>query len=202
MLYDCFGKQLASHLHVDLQHGLDTFFPGLSRARQSAIEIVQEADETIFVPSNWFHTVENLQDTLSINHNWLNGANIRHCWRHVESEMRSLRQGKHEFAFPVDSRIYLTATITDYSQLEEDVLLLWHVVSKKAKSIIDSAHKEGITVRIRSDLDGILFILQGLLALVHNGSKSVLTSRSDCNVAELQSVVAGFLTTPEKDSID
>jgi hypothetical protein len=81
LLYDCFGKKLASHLHVDLQ-GMQAFFPGLSLARQVAFEIIQEAGETIFVPSKWYHTVENLEPTLSINHNWLNSCNILH--RYVE----------------------------------------------------------------------------------------------------------------------
>ena len=37
---------------------------------------MQEPGETIFVPSGWHHTVENLDDSLSINHNWLNAHNI------------------------------------------------------------------------------------------------------------------------------
>lgn len=41
----------------------------------------QEAGEVIFVPSGWHHTVENLQDTLSINHNWLNGFNLHWAWK-------------------------------------------------------------------------------------------------------------------------
>ena len=28
------------------------------------------------MPSGWHHTVENLDDSLSINHNWLNAHNI------------------------------------------------------------------------------------------------------------------------------
>ena len=30
----------------------------------------------IFVPSGWYHQVNNLDDCLSINHNWINAANI------------------------------------------------------------------------------------------------------------------------------
>lgn len=32
--------------------------------------------QALFVPSGWHHSVENLEDTLSINHNWINGFNI------------------------------------------------------------------------------------------------------------------------------
>ncbi len=38
------------------------------RGRHSWILRIQVAGEAIFVPSGWHHTVENLEDTLSINH--------------------------------------------------------------------------------------------------------------------------------------
>lgn len=34
----------------------------------------------LFVPSGWHHQVVNEVDTLSINHNWLNGHNLHHAW--------------------------------------------------------------------------------------------------------------------------
>ena len=40
----------------------------------------------IFVPSGWHHTVENLRDTLSINHNWLNAHNIHWAASLLRSE--------------------------------------------------------------------------------------------------------------------
>jgi JmjC domain, hydroxylase len=195
LLYDCFGTHLARHLHVDVEDGTDTFFPGLARARQNAIEIVQEAGETIFVPSNWFHTVENLEATLSVNHNWLNGANIRSCWRHVESEVRSLRQrrGGTNAAAESIGDVDVVATNTDNSQVDDDILLLWHVVAKKAKSILDNCRQESVTATGKADLEGILIVLDGLLALVDEGATSVLTTRSECNVAELRAAVVSLL---------
>eukprot|EP00892_Ulva_mutabilis_P005126 jgi/Ulvmu1/2986/UM015_0026.1 len=51
-------------------------FPRLHEARQEAIEVIQNSGEALFVPSGWTHSVENLEDTMSINHNWLNGFNV------------------------------------------------------------------------------------------------------------------------------
>ena len=48
--------------------------------------LLQETGETIFVPSGWHHTVQNLEDTLSINHNWLNGYNIHWAWALLQQE--------------------------------------------------------------------------------------------------------------------
>ena len=39
-------------------------------------EVVQDAGEVVFVPSMWYHEVVNLEDAISINHNWFNGTNI------------------------------------------------------------------------------------------------------------------------------
>ncbi|KAH9901406.1 Clavaminate synthase-like protein [Cubamyces lactineus] len=44
--------------------------------RASPIIVEQEAGETIFVPSGWYHQVENLTDCISINHNWCNSVNL------------------------------------------------------------------------------------------------------------------------------
>ena len=45
--------------------------------------VVQNSGETIFVPSGWFHQVRNLEDTISINHNWINEASIQNTWKHL-----------------------------------------------------------------------------------------------------------------------
>ena len=117
LLKDCFGTNLAPHLHIDCDSYYDTntntntypkkeatcenetfqkdeergaasvFYPGLQKVREHAIQIVQYPGETIFVPAGWYHTVENLQDTLSINHNWINGTNIYWSWQKLKSEM-------------------------------------------------------------------------------------------------------------------
>lgn len=44
--------------------------------RVEAFEIIQNEGEVLFVPSGFMHQVENLCDTISINHNWFNACNI------------------------------------------------------------------------------------------------------------------------------
>ena len=50
-------------------------FPNANQVERS-YEVLQETGDVIFVPSGWHHQVHNLEDTISINHNWFNGANI------------------------------------------------------------------------------------------------------------------------------
>ena len=42
----------------------------------------------IFVPSGWHHTVLNLEDTLSVNHNWLNSFNCQRAWTVLRADFR------------------------------------------------------------------------------------------------------------------
>lgn len=49
--------------------------PSLSPYQYSAF--IQQEGETVFVPSGWFHQVHNLDDCISLNHNWMNGYCVR-----------------------------------------------------------------------------------------------------------------------------
>lgn len=40
------------------------------------MDFVQEAGQTVFVPAGWYHQVENIVETLSVNCNWINSCNI------------------------------------------------------------------------------------------------------------------------------
>ncbi|XP_072751632.1 2-oxoglutarate and iron-dependent oxygenase JMJD4 [Anoplolepis gracilipes] len=53
-------------------------------------DIIQEAGEIIYVPSGWHHQVWNLEDTISINHNWINSCNISNVWHALKKELRSV----------------------------------------------------------------------------------------------------------------
>lgn len=72
-------------------------FPHIHEA--TPIHVIQEAGEAIFVPSGWYHQVQNLQDTISINHNWFNGYNLKSVWEFfhreyaaVEKELENLKE--------------------------------------------------------------------------------------------------------------
>lgn len=52
----------------------------------------QKENEAIFVPSGWYHQVLNVQDTISINHNWFNGTNVREIWKNLAEQMGKVLQ--------------------------------------------------------------------------------------------------------------
>lgn len=47
----------------------------LEQKKVKYFDLIQEPGETLFIPSKWYHQVHNLDDAVSINHNWFNGSN-------------------------------------------------------------------------------------------------------------------------------
>ncbi|XP_015425936.1 PREDICTED: jmjC domain-containing protein 4 isoform X4 [Myotis davidii] len=61
------------------------------------LEVTQEAGEMVFVPSGWHHQVHNLEDTISINHNWVNGCNLANMWHFLQQELCAVQQEVSEW---------------------------------------------------------------------------------------------------------
>ncbi|KAI9223922.1 hypothetical protein BC828DRAFT_374808 [Blastocladiella britannica] len=56
-----------------------------------SIEVIQEPGQVLFVPSGWFHQVWNLEDTISINHNWCNQLNFDFVARSITDQLASIQ---------------------------------------------------------------------------------------------------------------
>ncbi|KAJ3679710.1 hypothetical protein LUZ60_017721 [Juncus effusus] len=69
------GKSSVYSVYDDIS---EEQFPGFQKTVW--LECIQEKGEVIFVPSGWYHQVHNLEDTISINHNWFNGYNLSWVW--------------------------------------------------------------------------------------------------------------------------
>lgn len=191
-LYDCFGKTLAIHLHIDMtQDGrrLPSLFPGLEIARRHAIQVDQSAGETIFIPSNWFHTVENLEDTLSINHNWLNGFNLHLCWQFLESQLKASQPKDTVVERNADGRAG-----EDNSQIEDDIILIMQVLSEKAKATQHSYEKhQKLDSDEISNLESMEHVIQGLSDFARRNHGSYLASRIDNNLEIVMRTVKSML---------
>ena len=84
-------------------------YPGVALAQQTVF--IQGVDDVIFVPSGWYHQVENLPDetataseesavngrsglenlTVSLNRNWFNGFSVREVWLFLTREFTAVR---------------------------------------------------------------------------------------------------------------
>ncbi|SNX81670.1 uncharacterized protein MEPE_00375 [Melanopsichium pennsylvanicum] len=67
-------------------------YPGLELA-WSAVQIIdQKQGETIFIPSNWYHQVENLTECISINRNWCNSVNLPSLYHSIVAELDHVQE--------------------------------------------------------------------------------------------------------------
>ncbi|KAM3679875.1 2-oxoglutarate and iron-dependent oxygenase JMJD4 [Ammospiza maritima maritima] len=76
-------------------------YPRYSRS-QPPLEILQEAGEIVFIPSGWHHQVHNLEDTISINHNWVNGCNVAVMWSFLQDELAAVQREISQWKDPMD----------------------------------------------------------------------------------------------------
>lgn len=152
-------------------------FPGLASARDVALEVIQEPGETIFVPSDVFHTVENLEPTLSINHNWLNAHNLHRCCRHVQSELVAWQEARRE-ATSCSANLSFSA-VRDASQPTENLHLLWQVISQRVREILEEARQlEDAPQETRSRALSTLRLDCSAIAQVIDGFRSILLASS------------------------
>ncbi|KAI9482804.1 MAG: hypothetical protein EXX96DRAFT_478609 [Benjaminiella poitrasii] len=94
---DRYGNRVYDIREVD-----PTEFPQFAQARKTVV--YQRDGETIFVPSGWYHQVENIGAAISINHNWTNATNLIMTYRSLKKDyddcvraIEDLRESMAEF---------------------------------------------------------------------------------------------------------
>ena len=189
LLYDVFCQHLASHLQCTDA----TLYPGLSRARTFATEIIQQAGETIFVPSGWHHSVENLAPTLSINHNWLNGTNVHWSWAKLKTELESLllETQKNDVGEKLESDN--PADRNGSSQIGDDFVLLWMILSTKARNILHAERN----AMVELNLNACLSVLKEMRTFVVEGKDEGLAERCERDIGGLILSIENYLDSSD-----
>ena len=206
-LFDIFGQTLAPHLNYSKDAASTMLYPGLSMARRNAFEIIQEEGETIFVPSGWYHQVENLESTnstLSINHNWINGYNISWSWQRINRELSRYNE-RNASSIKDISNMDDTAGPTNES-IHGDLLLLWMMLQNRINEIIEDASEYAFEQNARNniimrpgkymlehDLRAIQPILQELVMLEGKELDFGVSKQCQWSATDMLSVIEKFL---------
>lgn len=77
-------KDKLGNLVYDIRVVDKTEFPLFHTAKR--IVVYQKDGETIFVPSGWFHQVENIGAAISINQNWANACNLMYTYKSLKKD--------------------------------------------------------------------------------------------------------------------
>ncbi|CRL00745.1 CLUMA_CG014001, isoform A, partial [Clunio marinus] len=106
--------------------------------------VVQGPDDILFIPSKWFHQVYNLDDVVSINHNWFNGCNINfiidNLLRHYHDVEIEISDCKDMENFDEHCQVVLKASFG--MNLQDFVDILKHIAEKRIESIVKSKQCE------------------------------------------------------------
>ncbi|XP_036594338.1 2-oxoglutarate and iron-dependent oxygenase JMJD4 [Trichosurus vulpecula] len=122
-----------------------------------AIDIVQEAGEMIFVPSGWHHQVYNLDDTISINHNWMNGCNVATMWHFLQAELGAVQQEIYEWRDTMEDWhqhcqvIMKSCTGIDYREFYNFL----KIIAEKRISLLEKAPETKPLGNVCSDSPGL-----------------------------------------------
>ncbi|XP_019363582.1 PREDICTED: jmjC domain-containing protein 4 [Crocodylus porosus] len=115
------------------------------RCAQSSppVEVIQEAGEIIFIPSGWHHQVYNLEDTISINHNWVNGCNVAIMWCFLQDELAAVQREISEWRETMDDWhlqcqvIMKSCTGIDYKEFYNFLKVIAENRISALKSVLD-----------------------------------------------------------------
>ncbi|KOB52195.1 JmjC domain-containing protein 4 [Operophtera brumata] len=104
--------------------------------------IIQEQGDAIFVPSGWYHQVENQLDTISINHNWNNGCNIKFMWDVLNKSLidveHEIEQFKDSPDFSSECQILLKALCG--ANYESFINFISFIAKKRLTQLTGQAH--------------------------------------------------------------
>lgn len=108
-------------------------------------DFIQECNQTLFVPSKWFHQVKNETDAVSINHNWFNGCcceqvtlSLLNHFKEVENEISDCRDMEN-----FDDHCQLMLKTSFGMDFSSYVDILEHIAEKRIKSL-----QNGLKIKI------------------------------------------------------
>ena len=182
-LFDVFGQKTANWFACQEEQGKAWRFPSLQRC--SPIEVMQSEGETIFVPSGWYHTVENVQDTLSINANWCNGYNLEWTFRAMQ-DLVHRRESTNERS---------TDLSPEDSTMEFAVEDFIGILRLKLETI-QSGHVNSIT---ENDLCQIERIAKQLFTIIRTDKEQMQATKVVSLVSDIRSGMTGTVEGKYRD---
>lgn len=160
----------------DLEH--------VTLANSKHFEVIQNTNEVIFIPSGWHHQVWNMKDTISINHNWINGCNIKNVWQSLESALVAVKKEIEDCQdmdnFEEHCQVMLKASygldfVKFYQFLKYIAVKRINLLEDNVKIISFDRHELGRTHAL-FDLESIKCVLQ---LLVDNSITPILNTDKD-----------------------
>ncbi|XP_018326835.2 jmjC domain-containing protein 4, partial [Agrilus planipennis] len=103
-------------------------------------EIIQSSGDVVFVPSGWYHQVWNIEDTVSVNHNWINGCNIEKMWKSLEKSLTDVKNETKDCSEMSNYSKHCQVMLKSYFGIDflEFYRFLLYIAQKRLKLIKES----------------------------------------------------------------
>jgi len=94
--------------HFSVNKNSSTFLEDIRKRRNAfseagVLEFIQYPGQILFIPSNWYHQVHNLDDCISINHNVINAFNVERLLDSVKKRLLEVRREIDDVKFVYSS---------------------------------------------------------------------------------------------------
>lgn len=140
----------------------------LDRNNAKYFDLIQDCDETFFVPSKWFHQVENIENSVSVNHNWFNGCNVNHVlnslishYKDVEKEISDCRDMDN---FTDHCQLMLKSSFG--MNFNDFLEILTHIADKRIKALRDGSSFH-VFEMFTFGVNHAIFDLKAILQVLH-----------------------------------
>jgi len=144
------------------------------------IELIQRTGEVVFVPSGWFHQVHNLQDTISINHNWFNGCNIQKVVSQLVIEFRKVQQELEDCRNESDlsewNMLCQDLLKTSYGMNLYEILDLLYYIFKKRQQALNSCSPSEIFTDVEFGKNHLEFDVQRIKSVIKSDLYDLVTN--------------------------
>lgn len=138
----------------------------------------------MFVPSGWHHQVWNLEDTISVNHNWFNGCNIESVWNALSNSLRDVKREIDDCRDMDDFESHCQLMLRSLFGMNfESLLEIFECISKNRFSILANISEKKILVNgVRIGKQHALYDLKAM--------KNVLNQMNEVELSENMKISA------------
>ena len=116
-----------SPLHNDIRPGKINLTKYPLFKKVEIIEVVQEVGMIIFIPSNWFHFVENLNEfVISLNKNWCNSINLIQMFNCMKESVKETEDALGDVKEVLERRKKIDKEMDlemEWNEIVQDVLI-------------------------------------------------------------------------------
>ncbi|PKA64597.1 F-box protein [Apostasia shenzhenica] len=161
LIFDRYLKSSVYDVYGDV---CEKKYPGFNKAIWW--ECTQEPNEIIFIPSGWYHQVLNLEDTISVNHNWFNSYNLSWVWNLLTKdyiEAKGYIEDVREICDDFESICQRNLAANSGMNFYDFLVFITRFALANVALLMNLSNEEGLISYILNSLENIHAVASGMV---------------------------------------